>query len=342
MQRYKIIITVIFAILSFTSCYHTSHRQIAYGSKVALGSVADSTASDSSASNGYQTFYATHHYSINYNFVVKADSIVLVRQQPEEILSHMPIDSFSISHGEHVVVVEIRAMKSSSPDSVWVQLARDQNSFGWIQESKLLPGVVPDDPISKFISTFSDVHLLIFLIIISIISVCYLVHNFRQKKVKVVHFDDIDSFYPTLLAITVAMAATFYSSIQKFTPETWRNFYYHPSLNPFEEPPILAIFLMSVWVMIIIAIATVDDVYHKQSFSHATMYLWGLFGVCAANYIIFSITTLYYIGYAILVAYIAFAIRSYARTHYYKYVCGVCGAKLKEKGRCPKCGAMNV
>ena len=44
-----------------------------------------------------------------------------------------------------------------SIDSVWVQLAAENNDFGWVRESKLLPRVVPDDPISEFIISLSMV-----------------------------------------------------------------------------------------------------------------------------------------------------------------------------------------
>jgi hypothetical protein len=36
------------------------------------------------------------------------------------------------------------------------------------------------------------------------------------------------------------------------------------------------------------------------------LYLGGLHAVCAVCYVVFSITTLYYIGYALLIAYFAF------------------------------------
>ena len=93
--------------------------------------------------------------------------------------------------------------------------------------------------------------------------------------------------------------------------------------------------------MIVMAIATVDDVYHKLSFAHATLYMCGLGAVCAANYIIFSVSTLYYIGYILLIAYMTIAIRRYAKNNYYPYVCGNCGARLRHKGVCDNCGAIN-
>ena len=314
------VVAIIIATLTLTSCYHTTTRQ-------------------HEANTG--AFYQKHHYAQNYNFVVKADSLALLRQQPEELLNGLTTDSFFVEKGNRLVVVDIRLLKNDPIDSVWVQVARDQYTFGWIHESRLMPSVVPDDPISQFISTFSDKHLLVFLIIISVIAISYLTYSIKQRHVKAVHFNDINSFYPTLLALTVAMAATFYSSIQLFAPDVWRHFYFHPSLNPFSLPPILAIFIASVWAMIVMAIATIDDVYHKLPFAHATLYMCGLGAVCAANYIIFSVSTLYYIGYVLLVAYMAIGIRRYAKNNYYPYVCGNCGARLRHKGVCDNCGAIN-
>ena len=222
-----------------------------------------------------------------------------------------------------------------------MQLARDQSTFGWINESQLLPSVVPDDPISQFISTFSDVHLLIFLVVICVIGMLYLALKIVRAKAFLVHVRDIDSFYPTLLALLVAASATFYASIQLFAADTWRHFYYHPTLNPFSVPLLLSVFLTSVWAILIIGLATIDDVRHKLPFSDAMLYLCGLAGVCAVNYIVFSIRTLYYVGYPLLLGYGYWAIRRYLAYNRSRFTCGNCGAALHSKGRCPHCGSFN-
>ena len=258
-------------------------------------------------------FYETHHYGQNFNFVVKADSLMLVRQQPVEILSRMHTDTITVYRGDHVAVAEIRVLPADSIDSVWVQIARDQETFGWLHESSLLPSVVPDDPISQFISTFSDVYLLIFLIVISVISVAYLMRTIFKRNARIVHFNDIPTFYPTALALTVAAAAVLYSSIRMFAQDTWQHFYFNPTLNPFIVPPALGIFLVSVWAMLIIGLATVDVVRGILPTGEALLYLCGLAGVCALNYIIFSITTLYYVGYPLFIAYAAFAVYVYVK-----------------------------
>lgn len=336
MQRSKLTPAILLALVMLTltgSCYHRPSHGTAALLADSAGRRVDST-----------SFYSKHHYTYNFNFVVKADSLVLLRQQPEETLTETltTTDSVAVYRHDHLVVADIRTLPADSIDSVWVQVARDQQTFGWIHETTLLKGVDPDDPISQFISTFSNVHLMIFLIIIVVIGFAYLMRKVFRGNAHIVHFNDIDSFYPTLLTLIVASAATFYASIQTFAPEVWRHFYFHPTLNPFATPLPLSVFLISVWAMLIVALACVDDVRHQLSLGEGIMYLCGLAAVCAVDYIIFSITTLYFVGYLLLVAYIYFALRQYFRHSRAYYVCGNCGAKLRHKGRCPHCGAENT
>lgn len=271
------------------------------------------------------SFYTTHHYTQGYNFVVSRDSLKILEQQSEmmpvpDILSAemmagdetMPmlslVDSITLHRHEHLVVADIRTIPTDSIDSVWVKVARDQLTQGWVRESDLLKAVSPDDPISQFIDFFSDTHLLIFLGLCVIIGGVYGLRHLMRKGAKIVHFNDIPSFYPTLLCLLVASSAVMYSSIQLFEPESWRHFYYHPSLNPYALPWHLGLFMTFVWAIIIVAIATLEDVRHHLPLGEAFLYLGGLAGVVAVDYVIFSITTLYYIGYPLLVVYIIFAI----------------------------------
>lgn len=287
------------------------------------------------------SFASTHHYSQGYNFVVRGDSIELIKQQPEELLSHLPTDSFAIRKHEHVVVADIRKLPNDTVDSIWVQLATADYRFGWVRESKMIKKVVPDDPISQFISTFSDVHLLIFLIVIVLFSLFYLVRKISSRNAHIVHFNDIRSFYPTLLCLLVACSAALYALIQMYAPEVWQHFYYHPTLNPFSQPPIMEVFLVSVWLMLIVGLAAVDDARHQLPAGEALLYTAGLAAVCAFDYIVFSLTTLYYIGVPLFFVYLWYSLRQYYRHSRYIYICGNCGALLRRKGRCPHCGMMN-
>lgn len=283
------------------------------------------------------SFFTTHHYTQNYNFVVKRKSLPL-SDQPGE----MAFDTLYVVEGEHLVVADIQTISADSIDSVWVKVARDQMTQGWIRESEMLEGVSPDDPISQFIDFFSDTHLLIFLAFLVVVVVAYGLYRLNRHDAYIVHFNDIDSFYPTLLCLLVAASATLYASIQMFGAETWRHFYYHPSLNPFALPWNLGLFVASVWLIIIVAVAAIDDVLRHLSGADALLYLGGLAGVCAVDYVVFSVSTLYYIGYPLLVAYVVFAVYRYLHDARRPYVCGHCGAPLASKGRCPHCGTVNT
>lgn len=298
------------------------------------------------------SFTSTHHYTRNYNFIVNTDSLPLIVQQPEEIVSintmpeelmaQMDTDSIMVYKNEQLVVAEIRIMPTDSIDSVWVQVARDQATFGWIHESELLPNVVPDDPISQFISFFSNTHILWMLIVLGVVVVFYTFRIVRRKGAKIVHFNDIASFYPTCFVLTISLAATVYSSIILFEPEMWRHYYYHPTLNPFTVPPLLGCFLILVWMLPVVGFATIDDVRRHLPFEDAILYLSGTSAICMVDYVVFSVSTLYYIGYPILVAYAFFCIKPFYNNRRLVYYCGKCGKALSNKGKCPYCGAMNI
>lgn len=271
------------------------------------------------------SFYTTHHYTQGYNFLITSDSLVILEQQPEmmpvpDMLASemtvgdqtMPmlsmVDSLTLRKHQRLVVADITTVPTDSIDSVWVKVARDQHTQGWVRESRLLAAVSPDDPISQFIDFFSDLHLLVFLAFCVVVGGAYGLRRLMRKGAKIVHFNDIPSFYPTLLCLLVASSAVLYSSIQIFAPEMWRHFYYHPSLNPYALPWHLGLFVTAVWALLIVAIATVDDVRHHLPLGEAVLYLGGLAAVCAVCYVVFSLATLYYIGYPLLVAYFAFAL----------------------------------
>lgn len=284
------------------------------------------------------SFSTTHHYSQNYNFVVKADTITLNAEEPSMDIS----DSAIVVKDDEVVVADILTMPTDTIDSVWVKIARDQFTQGWIHECDLLDGVAPNDPISQFIDFFTDTHRIILFYLLVVVIAAYSIRKLMRRNARLVHFNDIGSFYPTLLALLVASAAVLYSSIQLFNPESWRHFYYHPSLNPFVLPTHISIFITSVWAMVIVCIAAIDDVFRKMPPSAALLYLLGLAAVCAVDYVVFSVSTLYYIGYPLLVLYFIFAIRRYMRHSMQRYICGKCGHTLSRKGRCPHCGTINV
>lgn len=316
------IIMMLFAALLLTACYN--HRQRTPDAWDLTRQQIDSI-----------SFSTTHHYTQNYNFVVNAPSLPLADALPETAF-----DTLYVTKGERIVVAEIETVPTDTIDSVWVKVARDQYTQGWIRECDLLQGVSPDDPISQFIDFFSDAHLLIFLALCAVVGAAYAIRLMRHNAY-IVHFNDIDSFYPTLLCLLVASSAALYATIQTFWPESWRHFYYHPSLNPFSLPAHLGIFTAFVWAIIIVSIASVEDVLSRLQPAEALLYLAGLAAVCAVNYVVFSIFTLYYVGYPLLLAYIIYALWRYFRFSHYRYRCGQCGKPLRHIGVCPHCGTEN-
>ena len=329
LMRFSLKNTIFLLIILLTSCYNR-------------GQQTPDALSLSEAEIDSISFYSTHHYTEGYNFQVRADSLPIIRQLPAEALIDMPVDTLQLYRKNVVVVADIVTVPADTIDSVWVKVARDEETLGWIHESLLLTGVSPDDPISAFIDFFSDAHLLIFLAIIAVTGALYVLRRLMRHRAKIVHLNDIPSFYPTLLCLLVATSATLYSSIQLFDPEMWRHFYYHPTLNPYAVPFWLCVFLCSLWAAVLVAVATLDDVRRRLPFGEAILYLLGLVATCAVVYVVFSVLTMYYVGYLLLPVYIVWALRRYHRQPRSHYRCGHCGAELQEKGHCPHCGALNV
>ncbi len=288
------------------------------------------------------SFYSTHHYTINYNFVVTADSLQLIVQQPSEAVSGMLVDTIYIRQEDRIVVADIVTLSVDTVDSVWVEVARDQNTMGWIHEKEMLENVAPDNVISRFIDFFSDKHLLFMLGIVVLCIALFVVSKLYKDNAKIVHFRDIDSFYPTLLTLLVSASAVFYSTIQLVNPESWCHFYYHPTLNPFSVPLHLGLFLLSVWAIVIVALAAFDDIRRRLPAWQGILYAIGLAAVCSVDYVVLSVSTLYYVGYVIFLIYAAYALWRYFYFSRSNYVCGNCGHRIHAKGRCPHCGAENV
>lgn len=250
------------------------------------------------------------YYGDSYNFVVSADSMMLLRFLPSEASLYQ--DTVFVFEGDVVAVADILTSDSLEiqNDTAWVQLLKNDTTFGWVEEQEMIAQVVPDDPISQSISFFSDNHLVVFLIVIAVMLMAYFLRNQYRKGAPLVHFNDIDSAYPAVLALLVAVAASLYSSIQMFAADQWQNYFYHPTLNPLAESGLISWFLVAVWVIIIMAVACISEVTKRLRGVDALLYLCGLFAVCAANYIVYTVLTLYYIGYLLLLIYFYFAFLS--------------------------------
>lgn len=271
-------------------------------------------------------------YALNCNLEVVTDTLWL------HLLPFT--DTIPVLRHDNVVVAEIDIHPNDSVNTVWVKVARDQSTIGWIPEKKLLKNVVPVDPISQCIHLFSSSHALPFFLILAVFFLSFVYRAVRRKQIKLIWLNDIDSVFPVILSLLMASSATLYNSIQHFVPETWEHYYYDPTLNPFAVPFILGLFIISVALILLLGVAMLDDLFHQTSIEVAFFYLVGLMSVCIFIYIFFTYIWVY-LAYICLVAYAVGCVRWFRKANGYPYACGACGAKMRTKGVCPHCGALN-
>ena len=281
------------------------------------------------------TMLYERHYAYGINLELKADSLNL---------ACLPLQNCNnmIYKGDHVVVAEVRKDTADVVDSIWVKLAHSDGVQGWVHETDLKQKFVPVDSISQAIHLFSGTNKAVSAFMLAIFIAFFLIRDYQQQPFKLVWFNDIDSLYPLFLCLIVSCSATLYESMQLFTPDTWETFYYNPTFSPFKLPWILTLFIGSLWLIIIATISAVSEVFRHLSGWSILYYLVGLMAGCVFCYLFFILTTHLYIGYFFLALFaIAFLRRLWLRTLRYPYTCGQCGHKLREKGECPHCRAMN-
>lgn len=275
------------------------------------------------------------HYTWNTNLEVMADSVSLVCPPIKDTY-------ISLYQGDRVVVAEFAVHPADTVDSIWVKLAHTQEEQGWIRESDLKHSFVPADSISQVIYLFSRTHVSYFIAILVLFIGAYLIRAIWLKQLKLVYYNDIDSIYPLCLCLLMAFSATLYESMQVFVPETWEHFYFNPTLSPWGVPWVLAVFLSSIWLFLIVFLAVVDDLFRLLLPETALFYLLGLVCVCIFIYFFFIFTVHFYVGYLFFLLFVYFCFKKMiCSSGKYLFRCGNCGEKIKEKGQCPYCGAIN-
>lgn len=321
------------ATLILTSCYYSFPNKNDHWAVEGAGMV-DSV-----------NFYIAHHYWTGYNFQT-IDSLELYTAPPLAGLPDygaMANDTIVVKKKKDLVVARVVYVPSDTLDSVWVKVAHNQLTQGWIRESNLLKRVTPNDPISKFIYHFSTKRSMIFFALIVFSLIIGFFYKIREKKPGLQNSNKTYSFYSTLLCMCVSFSAMLYGSMQKFVPTTWIEFYYHPTLNPFHAgiPTILALFIGSVWAILIASVAEIDEIIHQHSLNNKMWSIFLLIVECEIIYIIFTLTIPLYIGYGLFIIYWIFCIARYWKQHPSHLVCGACGKAIPHLGRCPSCGANN-
>ncbi len=171
------ILGVVCLLLCVTACHY----------RTSLSSVEKESSKDSVAA-----VVRERPYALNSNFRVTTDTLWL-HQLPL-------LDSIPVREGDELVVAEITARKEMEGDSVWVKVARDQETIGWVPERQLLSHIVPVDPISRCIHLFSNSHALPFFLVLAVFFLCFVYRALRRKQIKLIWLNDIDSVFPITLS----------------------------------------------------------------------------------------------------------------------------------------------
>lgn len=291
-------------------------------------------------------FRLTHHYGPNFNFELKADSMILVPREGDLIQ-----DTCVVRNKDLLVVAQIKRIEASDStmeDTFLIKVAHDQTTMGWVKESELLENAVPDDPISQLIDFMTGSRAIWMSSFLGFGVIAFFFRKMRKQKMsislselKVVDLIEMDSFYPPLLLILVACVAALYASVQNFVPEFWQEYYFHPTMNPLLLPPIMAVLVTLVWLTLIVIVAVVIEVYNNFNSFRGIIYLFEIAGLCMLVYLLISWTILIYVGYLLLPILIAYLIYYYFKFIRCTMTCGHCGRKIREKGICKHCGAIN-
>lgn len=318
-----------FVLMLLSACYNAPQQIILSG--------LESEATDSTSQQ------LRRPYGVGYNFVVHADSLLLQEDRPMHWCQGVAetSDSLWVMRDDRIVVAAMTVIPEDCVDSVWVKVARDQFTMGWTHEHNLLADASPDDPISRFINIFSTGHVLWFLLVAGGVLVMLLLLIWYRRRIRMVLVDDIPSAYPTFLTVILVCSAWLYAYIQHFEPQTWVQFYFNPTLNPLSQPFVLCAFLFTVWALIILSIAAVENAFEMLPAVDAVLYLFALLGVCVVLYLLVSLTAWSWFCHLLCIAYILFAFYRYFRYARARYYCGNCHRKLQRKGVCPYCGVIN-
>lgn len=263
-------------------------------------------------------FSKYHHYNVGTNFVVVKDSLDL-RPIPEgwPMTIDFMLDSAVIVEGEDFVITEIFMPDTNDSlyaDSVWVRVGTDGKPLGWVPETSMLERSIPVGPIARSIYWFSTYHLYWFLVVVVVAGALVLYRKKRNKSLGLIfNIHKMDSFYPTAFCVSIATAAMLYATIQTFMPDNWVEFSYHYNLNPIGQPFLISLFLVFTWLSVILLLSVVYDLWRVLSAIDFLSFMFGLLSWGGVIYIVTTTTAEYYIGYAIYICYVSFALYQYMR-----------------------------
>ncbi|MBP5771980.1 MAG: zinc ribbon domain-containing protein [Bacteroidaceae bacterium] len=285
----------------------------------------------------------TRPYHVGDNLVVHADSLLLQEDRPMHWCQGVAetSDSLWIVHDNRIVVAAVTVIPEDCVDSVWVKVARDQLTMGWTHERDFLAAASPDDPISQAVRLFKTYQWVLITMSFILGLMALMVQLLRRQEPMVVHVHDIPSAYPTLFMTTLALAVILYVILQRTQPQAWQFFYFHPTLNPFSQPPLVGAFLCAIWALFLLAIAAANEAFQLLRPDRAVLYLCTLLGAGGLLYAFLHVLAQTKLFFPAGIAYILLAFYRYWHYDRPHYLCGQCHSPLQHKGRCPHCGAFN-
>ena len=227
------------------------------------------------------SFRFMHHYTINFNFLIVVDSMALVPHETDII------DTCYVYKDDVVVVADIRY---SNQGDVWIKLFCDQMTMGWVKETELLKCAIPNDRISEALFWLSGSRgvWMSLLLLLGIFGFFFMMKRKRKIHVFQKQTPRIVTLYSVMLVMLVIVLATLYAGIQTFAPEYWQEYYFHPTLNPLMLPNIMALLVLSVWLVVIVFIALIFVIYDYFFFAEGVYYLLETTGICMLAYLMIS------------------------------------------------------
>ena len=277
-------------------------------------------------------FRLKHHYTNNFNFLVKADTLMLVPRDDEMA------DTCFVVQDDVIAVAKIK----EQDDTVWVKVARDQITMGWVTEEELLVSTTPDDGISVIIDRLTDTRVIWMSALVALGVIALLIYSRRQKLGRITINGSGEAL---MLMLTVLALVLLYTYIQTYYPEFWQEYYFHPTLNPLILPGIMAVLLSLVWAVIILYVAFIISVYHNFYFVPGMKFIFEITGISMLLYLTVSLTSTlagWYVALVLAVIIAVCAVYIYFRYLRYRYQCPKCGELLRSKGTCPECGTKLV
>ena len=277
-------------------------------------------------------FRLKHHYTNNFNFVVKADTLFLVPRDDEMT------DTCVVVYGDVIAVAKIKELN----DTVWVKVARDQITMGWVAEDELLASTTPDDGISVVIDRLTGTRIIWMSALVALGIIALLIYSRRQKLGRITINGSGEALVLMLMVLALAL---FYTYIQTYYPEFWQEYYFHPTLNPLILPGIMAVLLSVAWAVLVLYVAFIISVYHNFYFVPGVKFIFEITGISMLLYLAVSLTSTlagWYVALALAVIIAATSVYVYFRYLRYRYQCPKCGTLLRSKGVCPECGTRLV